>query len=65
MPAIYRQKTIRVPVNFGNVSSFPNNTLTSIGEPTIYIPENGDGAVTFKSVMLFYAWQDTATGWWC
>ena len=62
MPSIYRQKTIRVPVNFGNVSSFPNNTLTSIGEPTIYIPENGDGAVTFKSVMLFYTWQDTATG---
>ena len=61
MPTL-RQKTIRVPVNFGNVSSFPNNTLTSIGTPTIYIPENGDSAVTFKSVMLFYSWQDTATG---
>ena len=61
MPTL-RQKTIRVPVNFGNVSSFPNNTLTSIGTPTIYIPENGDSAVTFKSVMFFYSWQDTATG---
>lgn len=60
MPTL-RQKTIRVPVNFGNVSSQLNNTLTQIGTPTIYIPENGDSAVTFKSVMLFYAWQDTAT----
>jgi hypothetical protein len=62
MPTL-RQKTIRVPVNFGNVSSFQlNNTLTQIGTPTIYIPENGDSAVTFKSVMFFYSWQDTSTG---
>ena len=61
MPTL-RQKTIRVPVNFGNVPLINNNSLTSIGTPTIYIPENGDSAVTFKSVMFFYSWQDTATG---
>ena len=61
MPTL-RQKTIRVPVNFGNVSSQLNNTLTQIGTPTIYIPENGDADVTFKSVMFFYSWQDTSTG---
>lgn len=60
--ATLRQKTIRVPVNFGNVSSFLNNTLTLIGTPTIYIPENGDSAVTFKSVMLSFSFEDTATG---
>jgi hypothetical protein len=60
MPTL-RQKTIRVPVNFGNVPFISNNSLTSIGTPTIYIPENGDADVTFKSVMFFYSWQDTAT----
>ena len=60
--ATIRQKTIKVPVNFGSASlNVPNNTLTTIGTPTIYIPENADADVTFKSAMLFFSWQDVAT----
>jgi len=63
MPAITKQKSIRVPVNFGNPSDVTNNTLTTIGTPTIYIPENGGvTAVTFTSVMLFFGWEDLAAG---
>jgi len=57
-----RKKTITVPVNFGNVADLVNNTLTTIGTPTIYIPENSVGnPVTFTSVCFFTAAQDTST----
>jgi len=57
-----KQKSIRVPVNFGNPSDVTNNTLTTIGSPTIYIPENSGSNVTFTSVMLYYGWEDLAAG---
>ena len=60
--ASYKQKTIRVAVNFDAISSISNNTLTTIGTPTIYIPENGDADVTFTSAMLYFSWEDTSTG---
>jgi hypothetical protein len=57
-----RKKTITVPVNFGNVADLVNNTLTTIGTPTIYIPENSvSNPVTFSSVCFFSAAQDTST----
>jgi len=57
-----RKKTITVPVNFGNVADLVNNTLTTIGTPTIYIPENSvSNPVTFTSVCFFTAAQDTST----
>ena len=58
----FRQKTIKVPVNFGNVSDISNTTLTSIGTPTIYIPENDASSVTFNSAMLYFQWEDKSTG---
>jgi hypothetical protein len=57
----FRQKTIRVPVNFTPVTDLINNTLTLIGTPTIYIPENDNSTVTFKSVMLQFGWADIST----
>lgn len=57
-----RKKSIKVPVNFGNVADLANNTTTTIGTPTIYIPENSVGnPVTFATVSLFVAAQDTST----
>jgi len=56
----FRKKTIRVPVNFGNVSDISNSTLTSIGTPTIYIPENDNSTITFNSAMLYFQWEDIA-----
>ena len=57
-----RLKTIKVPVNFGAVADPGNNTLQTLGTPTIYIPENSvTNPVTFVSVMLFVAMQDTVT----
>jgi len=60
--ASYKQKTIRVAVNFDAISSISNNTLTTIGTPTIYIPENGDADVTFTSAMFYFSWEDTSNG---
>ena len=60
--ASYKQKTIRVAVNFDNISSINNNILTTIGTPTIYIPENGDADVTFTSAMFYFSWEDTSNG---
>ena len=57
----FRQKTIRVPVNFTPVTDLTNNTLTLIGEPTIYIPENDNSTVTFTSVTLQFGWADIST----
>lgn len=57
-----RKHSIKVPVNFGNVADLVNNTTTTIGTPTIYIPENSVSfPVTFVSVCLFVAAQDTST----
>jgi hypothetical protein len=56
-----RKHSIRVPVNFGAVADLANNVNTTIGTPTIYIPENNSAAVTFTSVMLFTGIQDTST----
>lgn len=60
-----RKKSIKIPVNFGNVADVVDNNTTTLGTPTIYIPENSVGSpVTFSSVVLFIAAQDvsTATG---
>jgi hypothetical protein len=56
-----RKHSIRVPVNFGAVADLANNTLTTIGTPTIFIPENNSAAVTFTSVLLYTGIQDTST----
>lgn len=57
-----RKKSIKVPVNFGNPADLVNNTTTTIGTPTVFIAENSVGSpVTFSSVMLFVAAQDTST----
>jgi hypothetical protein len=57
-----RKHSIKVPVNFGNPADLVDNTLTTIGTPTIYIPENSVGSpVTFTTAMLFIAAQDTST----
>ncbi len=59
-----RKKTIRIPVNFGTPADQASSTTvyTTIGAPTIYIPENSvTNPVTFVSVMLFVAAQDTST----
>ena len=54
--------SIKVPVNFGNPADLVDNTLTIIGTPTIFIPENGPvNPVTFTTAMLFIAAQDTST----
>jgi hypothetical protein len=60
--ASLKQKTIKVAVNFDAISSISNNTLTTIGTPTIHIPENGDADVTFTSAMLYFSWEDTSNG---
>lgn len=60
-----RLNSIRVPVNFGAVADLVTTTLTALGSPTIYIPENSvTNPVTFTSVMLYICAQDvsTATG---
>lgn len=60
-----RKKSIKIPVNFGNVADVIDNNTTVLGTPTIYIPENSSGnPVIFSSVVLFIAAQDvsTATG---
>ncbi len=57
-----RLNSIRVPVNFGAVADLTTNTLTTLGAPTIYIPENSVGnPVTFTSVILYITAQDTST----
>ena len=57
-----KQHSIKVPVNFDNPTDLTDNTLTTIGTPTIYIPENSVGnPVTFTTAMLFIAAQDTST----
>ena len=60
--ASYKQKTIRVAVNFDAISTLSNDTLTTIGTPTIYIPENGDADVTFTSAMFYFSFTDTSNG---
>ena len=60
--ASYKQKTIRVAVNFDAISSISNDTLTTIGTPTIYIPENGDADVTFTSAMFYFRGKILQTG---
>jgi hypothetical protein len=60
-----RIKTITVPFNFDAPADLANNTLTLVGNNTIYIPENNAGTpVTFKDVTLYLTQQDlsTATG---
>jgi hypothetical protein len=54
-----RKHSIRVPVNFGAVADLVSAVPTTIGTPTIYIPENNSAAVTFTSVLLFTGMQDT------
>lgn len=57
-----RKQTITVPVNFGAVGTIADATLTTLGTPTIYIPENSVGnPVTFNSVAMFVALQDMST----
>lgn len=56
-----RKHSIKVPVNFGSQTDITSATLTTIGTPTIYIPENAASTVTFTSVMLFLTYQDTST----
>lgn len=56
-----RKHSIRVPVNFGAVADLANNVNTTIGTPTIYIPENNSAAVTFTSVLLYTGIQDIST----
>ena len=49
-----RKKSIKVAVNFGAPADQADNANTTIGTPTIYIPENSVGSpVTFTSVALF------------
>lgn len=57
-----RIKTITVPFAFDAVPDHANNTLTLVGNNTIYIPENnGTTPVVFKDVALFVTHQDLAT----
>lgn len=57
-----RIKTITVPFGFDAVADHANNTLTLVGNNTIYIPENnGTTPVVFKDVALFVTHQDLAT----
>lgn len=60
-----RKKTIRVPISFGGSGTIPDASLTTLGTPTVYIPENSViNPVTFTSVMVYIFAQDmsTATG---
>jgi hypothetical protein len=53
---------LKVPVNFGNPADLADATLTLLGTPTIYIPENSVSfPVSFVSVILNVAFQDTST----
>ena len=54
-----RKHSIRVPVNFGAVADLVSAANTTIGTPTIFIPENNSAAVTFTSVLLYTGMQDT------
>lgn len=58
-----RKKSIKVAVNFGNPADQADNANTTIGTPTIFIPENSVGTpVTFTSVALhLYARSAAAT----
>lgn len=57
-----RMKTITVPFGFDAVADHANNTLTLVGNNTIYIPENnGTTPVVFKDVALFVTHQDLST----
>jgi hypothetical protein len=53
-----RKHSIRVPVNFGAVADLVSAANTTIGTPTIFIPENNSAAVTFTSVLLYTGMQD-------
>lgn len=53
---------LKVPINFGNPADLSDALLTTLGIATIYIPENSVGnPVSFVSVMLNVAFQDTST----
>jgi hypothetical protein len=57
------KKSIKVPVNFGAVADLTSSTtvFTTIGTPTINIPENATSRVTITSALLMVAAQDTST----
>ena len=57
------KKSIKVPVNFGAVADLTSSTtvFTTIGTPTINIPENATSRVTITSAILMVAAQDTST----
>ncbi len=55
-------KTIKVPVNFGAVADVTDNVATTIGSPTIFIPENDTTyPVRITAAALYIAAQDTST----
>lgn len=57
-----RKKSIKVPVNFGAIANIADNTLTTLGTPTIYVPENGVSTpVTFSAAMLYVAQQSSGS----
>jgi len=56
------EKTIKVPVNFGAVPDLVDNVATTIGTPTIYIPENSPTyPIKIADAMLYIGAQDTST----
>jgi hypothetical protein len=57
------KKSIKVPVNFGAVADLTSSptVFTTIGTPTISIPENATSRVTIISAILIVAAQDTST----
>lgn len=55
-------KTIKVPVNFGAVADVVDNTATTIGVPTIFIPENNATyPIIITTAALYLGAQDTST----
>lgn len=56
-----KKHSIKIPTNFGSQTDITSATLTTIGTPTIYIPENAGSTINFTSVILYITYQDTST----
>jgi hypothetical protein len=56
------KKTIKVPISFGGSGTVADAVLTTIGNPSISIPENSVSfPVNFTSVMLYVYAMDMST----
>lgn len=53
-----RDKTVRFPVNFDNVTDVADNTLTTLDTVTVYHPET---IGSIQAFLVYFGWQSTAS----